>query len=119
MLRYPMLYLAVTALEKAAKVPTMFWVKLAVGIVAFVIAVAVIRKLLEVNKVVLLAVGVVAFALFWFQWIYERNEPAFLTPLIDPIAQFFPSKGSYGTKQQQEPDKPSAKPKAPAAGPKK
>lgn len=111
-----MLLLAVTALEKLSKIPPMFWVKVVVAIVLFLVGVVVLRKLLEVNKVLLIAVGSVTFCMLWFQWIYERNEPAFLTPVIEPIAQFFPSKGSYGAKQQSEPDKPGLKKSsAPAA----
>lgn len=30
-----------------------------------------------------------------FQWIWERNEPRFLTPYVNLIAPFFPSKGMF------------------------
>ena len=38
-----------------------------------------------------------------FNWIYERNEPAFLTPIVEKIAPFFPAKDSYGAKQKTQP----------------
>lgn len=114
-----MLFLAATAVDKLSKVPPMFWVKVVAAIAGFIIAILILRKLLEVNKVVVIAVSVISLSILWFQWIYERNEPAFMTPIIDPVAQFFPSKGSYGAKQQEDPGKPGlskkTKPGAPAS----
>ncbi len=45
----------------------------------------------------------VVVTLVGFHWIYSRNEPKFLTPFVDKLAPFFPSAGSYATKQQQAP----------------
>lgn len=109
-----MLFLAATAVDKLSKVPPLFWVKVVGAILGFILAILILRKLMEVNKVIVIAVGIVTVSLLWFQWIYERNEPAFMTPIIEPVAQFFPSKGSYGNKQQQEPDRPGSKKKEPA-----
>ena len=36
-----------------------------------------------------------------FHWIYNRQEPKFLTPLVDKIAPFLPSAGSYKAKQHE------------------
>ena len=35
----------------------------------------------------------IAGGLIWFNWIYHRTEPKFLTPLINRIAPFFPAAG--------------------------
>jgi hypothetical protein len=104
-----MLFLAATAVDKLSKVPPMFWVKVVGAIAGFVIAILVLRKLLEVNKVLVIAISVISFSVLWFQWIYERNEPSFMTPIIEPMSQFFPSKGSYDAKQAQDPGKPGSK----------
>jgi uncharacterized membrane protein len=110
-----MFLLAASALEKAAQVPGSFWLKLVLAVLCFVVLVIVLRWLAGVNKLVLGAVVCIGFGLLWFQWIYERNEPEFLTPIIDPIAQFFPSKGAYERVQSSEPERPKAgKQKAPA-----
>ena len=45
-----------------------------------------------------------------FNWIYERNEPAWATPTVTWLGGFFPGKGSYGAKQQTT--TPPAKPVA-------
>ena len=107
-----MLPLALSAFEKAAKIPSSFWLKLFLVIVAFIVAIFVMRKLLEVNKFVFISVGLLGSFIIGFQWIYERNEPAFLTPIVDSVATFFPSKGAYQISQAADPldkKKPPAK----------
>lgn len=108
-----MLFFAATALEKLSKVPPMFWVKVVAGFVAFLLVVFLLRKLFEINKVILIAVSVVTLSILWFQWIYERNEPEFMTPFVSAVAQFFPSKGAYQVNQQNDPKSPGISKSAP------
>jgi len=98
-----MLPLALSAFEKASKVPSSFWLKVFLVFAGLFVAVIVMRKLAQVNKFVFVAVGLVAMAVLGFSWIYERNEPEFLTPVIDRIAPFFPSKGAYEVRQASDP----------------
>lgn len=112
-----MLFLAATALEKAAKVPVSFWFKIVGAVLAFLLVVVLLKKLLQVNKVILIAVSVVTLAVVGFSWIYERNEPEFLSPFVDVIAPFFPSKGAYQVRQQQEPDRPGSVKSSPKTTP--
>jgi apolipoprotein N-acyltransferase len=106
-----MLLFAATALEKASKVPGSFWLKVVLFIVGFILLVVILRKLAEVNKVAMLLVGMVVFGILGFSWIYERNEPAFLTPVVDAIAPFFPAKNSYEATQKADPGNSLKKPK--------
>ncbi len=87
--------LAATALEKLKDVPPMFWVKALAVIVAFIVIVILIQKAARMNKLVLGLILFVGFSILSFVWIYERNEPAFMTPIIEPIANsgFLPTKG--------------------------
>jgi hypothetical protein len=98
-----MLSFAVTSLEKIEKVPPLFWLKALGVLAAFIAAIVVLRKVARMNKVVLAVISAVVITVVGFSWVYERNEPAFMTPIVDKIAPFFPSKGSYGGKQQQGP----------------
>jgi len=41
--------------------------------------------------------------LLFFNWIYHRSEPKFLTPFVDRIAPFFPTAGAYNAKQATTP----------------
>lgn len=95
--------LAVTAMEKLKEIPPAFWLKVLLGVAIVVGAVIALRKIAAMNKVVLAVIIFIVVIVGGVNWIYERNEPAILTPLIDKIAPFFPSKGSYGGKQQGGP----------------
>ena len=90
-------------MEKLKEVPPSFWLKLLLGIAIFVGVFIVLRKVAAMNKVVLAVIVFIVVIVGGVNWIYERNEPAMLTPFINKIAPFFPSKGSYGGKQQGGP----------------
>lgn len=91
------------ALENLQKIPPAFWLKAGLAVLAIVAVVVLLRKLAQVNKVVLSIVVVVIFSAVGFSWIYERNEPAWATPVVEKLAHLFPSKGSYTNKQQSAP----------------
>ncbi len=98
-----MLPLAATALDTVKKLPPADWMKIGIAIAAVIVVVVVLRKIAKMNKIVVGVVVVVSFSILFFSWIYNRNEPKFMTPLIDRLAPFFPSAGSYATKQQSNP----------------
>ncbi len=94
-----LLLAAATTLEKIQKLPMQFWLKFALVIAAFIVGVIVLKKIAGMNKAVLGAVLFVVVTVMGFNWIYERNEPAWATPVVEKLAHFFPSKGSYEGKQ--------------------
>ena len=100
-----MLLFAVTAIEKMKTLPPAVWLKIFIAIAALVIAVFVFRKVMRMNKVIAGVIVFVVCTVVFFSWVYNRNEPAFLTPLMNRIAPFFPSAGAYNAKQQT-PTKP-------------
>lgn len=99
----PILAAAPTALDKIKQIPPAFWLKVAIAIAAVVVAVIVFKKLAGANKVIVGVVAFIVLSFVGFNWIYERNEPAWATPVVEKLAGFFPSKGSYGAKQQTAP----------------
>ena len=96
-----MLFVAVTALEKVAQVPGKVWLNLGIALLIFFAAVYVVRQAAHVNKIWLAIIVFVTVTVVGFHWIYNRNEPKFLTPLVDKIAPFLPSAGSYKAKQHE------------------
>jgi hypothetical protein len=82
-----------SASERAGGIPMDVWLKLGVGIGALILAVVVLRKLAKVNKVVLTVVVLLVLSFVGFNWIYERNEPAWATPVVQWLAGFLPTKG--------------------------
>jgi hypothetical protein len=92
-------FAAATTLDKLKTIPPAFWGKVGLGIAAVIVVFIIIQKVLKINKFVLGGIIFIGGGLIWFNWIYHRTEPKFLTPLIDRIAPFFPSAGSYNEKQ--------------------
>ena len=95
-----MVLFAVTAIEKMKTLPPAVWLKIGIALAAVVIAVFIFRKVMRMNKVIAGVVVFVVCTIVFFSWVYNRNEPKFLTPLMDRIAPFFPSAGAYNAKQQ-------------------
>ena len=98
-----MLLLAVTALEKLQTLPPDVLLKIGIAVGGFIIAILVFRKIMKINKVIAGIVVFVVTTVVFFSWVYNRNEPKFLTPLVERIAPFFPSAGAYATKQGTTP----------------
>lgn len=91
------------ALDKLKQIPPAFWLKVGIGIAAVILGVYLLRKVAGMNKVVLAVIVFVVATFVGFNWIYQRNEPAWATPVVEKLAGFFPSKGSYDAKQARKP----------------
>lgn len=90
---------AQTTLDKLKAIPPTVWEKLGLGVLAVIVVFIVIQRVLKINKFVLGGAVFVGGGLLWFNWIYHRTEPKFLTPLVDRVAPFFPTAGAYEVKQ--------------------
>jgi amino acid transporter len=95
-----MLFLATSALEKAQSIPPATWLKLGIAVAAIVAVVVVLRAVAKMNKILLGVAVFVTVTIVFFSWVYNRNEPRWMSPVIDKIAPFFPSAGSYQDKQR-------------------
>lgn len=87
-------------MEKLQRVPLQFWLKAALAMAIFVVGVIALKKIAGMNKAVLGAIVFVLFTVVGFHWIYERNEPAWATPVVEKMANFFPSKDQYANRQR-------------------
>jgi len=81
------------AIEKLKQIPPAFWLRVGIAVVAVVLLVVLFRKLAGMNKVILAVVVFIGMTVVGFNWIYQRNEPAWATPVVEKLAGFFPSKG--------------------------
>ncbi len=89
-----MLLFALTTMEKLERVPVEFWLKMFSIVAIFALSIVLMRSISQMNKVVLTISAFLIITVLGFNWIYERNEPKILTPAINFIAPFFPSKGT-------------------------
>lgn len=96
--------LASATVEKLQHLPQKFWINAGIFIGVIIAAVILWRFIHNVNKIWLSIVILLIIGIIGFNWIYERNEPEFMTPVIAPVAQFFPSKGEYKATQAQDPE---------------
>jgi apolipoprotein N-acyltransferase len=85
--------LPATTLDKLRAIPPDFWWRLLLAIVVLVLLVVFLRKVAKMNKVVLAAVTFIMVTVVGFNWIYERSEPPWATPVVNFMAGFLPSKG--------------------------
>lgn len=111
----------VTPFQKLQNVSGQFWIKVILVFVVLAVAIAVFKWISGMNKIILIIICFVVMGVLGFNWIYERNEPSFLTPIIEPIANsgFFPQKDAYYGKQQQDPMAAKNAPAKPAQPAKK
>jgi MFS superfamily sulfate permease-like transporter len=98
-----MLLFAVTAVEKLKTLPPDVWLKIGIGVAVFIAAIFLFRKVMKMNKIIGGIVVFVVGSVVFFSWVYNRNEPKFLTPIVEKIAPFFPSAGAYNAKQATTP----------------
>lgn len=100
---YRMPLLAESAVEKMKTVPPDVWLKIGIFILAIVVVVFVLRRVMKMNKIIASIIVAVVCTIVFFSWVYNRNEPKFLTPVVEKIAPFFPTAGAYNAKQQTMP----------------
>ena len=94
---------ATTTLDKLKAIPADVWLKLGAAVLALILVIVILRKVAHMNKLVLTLIVLFALSVVGFNWIYERNEPKWMTPIVEKIAPFFPAKDSYGGKQKTLP----------------
>jgi hypothetical protein len=95
MIRIPsqgMLFFAVSALAKLHNLPRRNLVNFGLAVLVVVVAIIVVKEAAKMNKFILGTLILVTVMVVCFSWVYQRNEPKFLTPFVDEIAPFFPSK---------------------------
>tara|TARA_R110002050_G_scaffold218287_2_gene354218 strand:+ start:297 stop:575 length:279 start_codon:yes stop_codon:yes gene_type:complete len=87
-----MLWLAVTTLEKLQGVPPRFWVNVLLAAGAVIVGYILLRHAAQMNRLILTLIIGLFLLVTGFQWIFERNEPRFMTPFVEVIAPFFPQR---------------------------
>ncbi len=88
-----MLWIAMTTLEKLEMVPARFWVNAVLLILAGVLAIVLLRHASHMHRGLLTLIILLMGSTLCFQWIYQRNEPRFFTPMANKIAPYFPLQG--------------------------
>ncbi len=98
-----MLLFAASALETARSVPAATWLKLGIVIASLVALVFILRKIAGMNKILVGVAVLVVVSVIFFSWVYKRNEPAWMTPVIEKVAPFFPKANSFEKRRNNTP----------------
>jgi uncharacterized membrane protein YkvI len=91
-----------TALDRLKAIPPDFWLRMAVAVLAVIAIVFFLRKVAKMNKVVMAVVTFLIVTVVGFNWIYERSEPAWATPMVSFLAGYFPTKGPPPKKSAEQ-----------------
>lgn len=83
-----------TAWEQIKKIPKDTWINIGICVLTVVIVVRAWGVLKKINEVLPYIAAVLGLFLIFFYWVYDRSEPRFLTPVVEKLAPFFPSKGT-------------------------
>jgi hypothetical protein len=75
-------------------VPRDTWINLALCIVAVVVVVRMWRALRSWNEYAPYLAAMFAASAIFFYWVYERTEPDFMTPIVQPMSHFLPSRSA-------------------------
>ena len=85
-----MRFFCISAIEKVRNLPAKDLANLGLMVLVVIVAIFIIKQAAKMNRFLLYMIILVTFMVVGFTWIYQRNEPKLLTPLIDGIAPFFP-----------------------------
>lgn len=72
--------------------PPDFWFKTTLFAICVALAVLAYRIYRGSNKILFSIFVAVVMGVIFFNWVYNRTEPKWLTPVVDKLAHFFPTK---------------------------
>lgn len=84
-----------TVWEKLQSVPTATWVSVLVAVLILILLVRVWKTLREFNEFAPWIALVMVGGSVLLYWTYERTEPKILSPVMDVLSQYLPSKIPY------------------------
>jgi hypothetical protein len=81
-----------SAATRLQQIPPDFWLWLGGAVVVLILLVLGLRRLARGNKAIMVIVAGLVASFVGFNWIYERNEPAWATPTVNFLSGYFPTK---------------------------
>lgn len=83
-----------TTLDRLRYVPRDTWINAAIFVISAFVLVKTWKTLRRVNDYAPYIACVVFGCGVFFYWVYSRTEPAFLTPVVERLTPFFPTKSA-------------------------
>ncbi len=88
----PAMNTLLTVNQYAAKLPESDWLRFGIMLLALLALLQIMRLVSRVNRTFLVVVFGMGTFLLFASWVRHRNEPTFLTPVVDVVAPYFPTK---------------------------
>lgn len=70
------------------------WFPYALGVIGVIFAYSIFMSLKSLPKLVMYPIIAATIVIVFMNWVYNRNEPEILSPIIDTIAPWFPVSGT-------------------------
>lgn len=71
---------------------TQSWFPFALGLLGLIFAYSVFKTLKSLPALVMYPIVIAGCFIVFFSWVYNRNEPEAISPFIDFLAQWLPSR---------------------------
>ncbi len=81
-----------TLQEAYAQLPDSDWLRFGIMLLVLLSVLWLVRLVSRVNRYVLLIAVVFGSTFLFANWVHNRTEPSFLTPVVDVVAPWFPKK---------------------------
>lgn len=81
-----------SANQFTSKLPESDWLRFGILLLALLALLQVMRLVSRINRTFLLVVFGMGMFMLFSTWVRHRNEPTFLTPVVDAVAPYFPTK---------------------------
>ena len=78
--------------ELTTRLPESDWLRFGVLLLALLAVLQLMRLVSRANRTFLFVVVGMGMFMLFANWVRHRNEPTFLTPVVDIVAPYFPSK---------------------------
>ena len=72
------------------KIPDSDWLRFGILLLVLLTLLQAVRMISRINRYVLLSFLFIGMLGLFGSWVHNRNEPSFLTPVVDAVAPWFP-----------------------------
>jgi hypothetical protein len=81
--------------DQVQRVPRQFWINAIICVLAVLLVARLWREMKRLNDYAPYIVAVIVTTTVFFYWVYNRTEPRILSPLVDRLMPFFPTKSKH------------------------
>jgi hypothetical protein len=81
-----------TITKMTSRLPESEWLRFGILLLVLLAVLQVVRLVSRINRSLVTTVFIIGTIGLFASWVHNRNEPEFLTPVVEAVAPFFPTK---------------------------